>query len=107
MKKYNKQSQRTGKKHENRKFSKNNRRKRTEHRGGTRGRAVALRPGESVDQLIKRFKRVVEASGVMREVKKREYYMSRSEKIRDKKKRALKRLRKRMRAAQRYNRNRD
>lgn len=104
MKKYNQKSQRTNNKPDGKRYNKNNKRKRTEPRGGTKGRYVKARDGESTDQLIKRFKRVVEASGVMGELKKREYYLSPSQKIREKKKKALKRLRKRMRAMQRYKR---
>lgn len=62
------------------------------------GGMVELRAGESSDSLIKRFKRVVENSGMMRELKKREFYLSKGQKRREKKKRALKKLRKRIRA---------
>lgn len=80
-----------------------NKRRKNEVLGGTRGRCVALREGESVDQLIKRFKRVVESSGVLKELRQREYYLSKSQKAREKKKRALKRARKKMRMFERYN----
>jgi len=77
-------------------YNKNNKRK---DRGPPRikGRHVAPYDGESTEHLIKRFRRVVESSGVMRELKKREYYLSKSQKKREKQKRALKRLRKRER----------
>jgi small subunit ribosomal protein S21 len=101
MKKYNATNQRQGKTDYKRQ-GKNNKRRRNEVLGGTRGRFVTLRAGESTDQLIKRFKRVVESSGVLKELRQREYYLSPSQKIREKKKRALKRLRKRLRAMGRY-----
>lgn len=97
MQKYNKNQQR------NKSYSHKKKFKKKAPRGGTQGRYVVLRDGEHVESLMKRFKRVVESSGVMRELKRREYYMSPSEKRRDKKAKALKRLRKRMRASQRYN----
>ncbi|MDR1952583.1 MAG: 30S ribosomal protein S21 [Elusimicrobiota bacterium] len=35
---------------------------------------VKLRDGESVDEAIRRFKRECEKSGIMQEIKKREFY---------------------------------
>jgi small subunit ribosomal protein S21 len=64
------------------------------------GRCVKKRENESTENLIRRFKRSVENAGVLREVKKREFYMTRSQKRRDKSKRALKRLRKRLKEEQ-------
>jgi len=58
------------------------------------GRFVKLRPNESTDNLIRRFKKKVEQAGIMKEVKRRESYMSPSQKRREKHKKALKRLRK-------------
>lgn len=58
-------------------------------------RSVQRRSYEDNDQLVRRFKRVVEASGVMGELKKREFYMSRGQKDRDKLKKAEKRAKKR------------
>lgn len=60
-----------------------------------RGLVVTPYENESADHMIKRFKRLVDNSGIMRELKKREYHLSPSQKRREKKKRALKRLRKR------------
>lgn len=60
-------------------------------------RGVVLQDGESAEQLIRRFKKVVEASGVMRELKRREFYLSPAQKVRDKKKRAAKKSKKRVR----------
>ena len=64
------------------------------------GRVVKARDNESVDNLLRRFKKSVESAGVMRELKRREYYLSKSQKRREKRKRALKRLRKRMKIEQ-------
>jgi ribosomal protein S21 len=52
---------------------------------------VVLRDGETTDSLIKRFKWAVEASGILKEVRDREYAMSPSEKAKFKKRRAAKR----------------
>lgn len=35
---------------------------------------VRARPNESIDQLLKRFKKEVENSGILKELRKREYY---------------------------------
>lgn len=58
------------------------------------GTAVALRDGEHPEALIRRFKKLVELSGIMKELKRREFYLSPSQKRKDKRKRALKRARK-------------
>lgn len=60
------------------------------------GPVVKLMDGESNDQLIRRFKKLVEYSGLLHELKKREFYLSPSQKVKDKKRRALKKLKKRM-----------
>jgi ribosomal protein S21 len=60
------------------------------------GPMVKAMDGESNDQLIRRFKKVVEYSGLLHELKKREFYLSKSQKVKDKKRRALKKLKKRM-----------
>ena len=58
------------------------------------GRFVKLRPNESVDNLLRRFKKKVEQAGIMKELKSREYHLTSSQKKREKRKKALKRLRK-------------
>lgn len=58
------------------------------------GNKVVLRDGENVQNLIRRFKKLTEQSGVLREIRKREYHLTDSQKRRDKKKKALKRIRK-------------
>ncbi len=55
------------------------------------GMAVALRDGESTESLIRRFKRMVESSGVLKELRRREYYLSPTEKRKEKGRRAAKR----------------
>jgi len=62
------------------------------------GQCVKRREYDSNDAMLRRFKRVVESAGIMRELKKREFYLSPSAKRRDKKKRAQKRLRKSLKA---------
>jgi small subunit ribosomal protein S21 len=64
------------------------------------GKCVKKRENESTENMLRRFKRSVENSGILREMKRREYYMSKSQKRRDKMKRALKRLRKRLKFEQ-------
>jgi len=56
------------------------------------GCKVSRREGESTDNMLRRFKKVVEQAGL----KKREFYLSPSQKKREKKKKALKRMRKAM-----------
>lgn len=53
---------------------------------------VKARPGEENDQLVKRFKRAIENSGLMGELKKREAYKAPAAKKRDKKAKATKRF---------------
>lgn len=64
------------------------------------GRKVKRRENDTNDSLIRRFKKMVESAGILKEVKKREHYLSPSQKKREKKKRALKRLRKRLKIEQ-------
>jgi len=40
---------------------------------------VSIRDGESQDSLLKRFQRMVQTSGVLREVKATRYFISRGE----------------------------
>ncbi len=55
------------------------------------GTAVAIRDGESIDSLIRRFRRVVESAGILKELRQREFYLSPSEKRKEKGRRAAKR----------------
>lgn len=52
---------------------------------------VKRRPGEDNESLIKRFKRVMNESRVLSELKKREYHKSKGEKAREKSLKAKKR----------------
>ena len=64
------------------------------------GRCVKARSNENVENLLRRFKKSVESAGIIRELKKREYHLSKTQKSREKAKRALKRLRKQMKKEQ-------
>lgn len=59
---------------------------------------LKIRKGELFEKSIRKFRRKVEAEGIMRELKKRRHHLTRSEKKREKRKLAEKRRRK---AAQR------
>lgn len=43
---------------------------------------VDLREGESIENLLRRFRAAVQGSGVLREVKEREFFRSKGEKAR-------------------------
>ncbi len=55
---------------------------------------VIVRKNEDANRAIRRFKKKVEAAGVMRDIKKRRYYMKPSEAKKLKRKLAQKRRRK-------------
>ena len=55
---------------------------------------VIVRKGEDINKAIKRFKRKVDREGIMKEVKKRKYYMKPSVKKKEKRIAAAKRRRK-------------
>lgn len=55
---------------------------------------VIARKDESVDSLYKRFKKKFQNEGILQDIRKREYYIPKSEKKRLKHEMALKRLRK-------------
>ena len=63
---------------------------------------VELRNGESQQQLLRRFRKVVTRTGVMREVRKRRWFVSRREQRRMDEKKAIRRQRKRARKMQDY-----
>lgn len=56
--------------------------------------AVYARTDETFESLYKRFKKQVQNSGVLQDLRKREYYVPKSEKRRKKHEQALKRVRK-------------
>lgn len=61
------------------------------------GRTLRVRPDESPRSYLRRFEKIVEISGIMREMKKREFYLTPSQRKKEKKKRSAKKLRKRLR----------
>ena len=63
--------------------------------------SVKAKKGERPEALIRRFQRAVEQSGIMRELKSRRYYLSPSEKRKEKRKLAEKRRRKEARQRRR------
>ncbi|MCP4603006.1 MAG: 30S ribosomal protein S21 [Proteobacteria bacterium] len=58
---------------------------------------VQLRPDESPESLIKRFRKRVNESGVLQDVRRKRWYMSPSEVRRMQKKKAIRRARRRQR----------
>jgi len=56
---------------------------------------ILLREGENVEKALKRFKRKVEQAGILKEVRKREYYLKPSIKKKLKSRAAEARTRKR------------
>ena len=63
---------------------------------------VVLREGESQQQLLRRFRKKTIRSGLMSEVRKRRWFVSRSEQRRMDEKKAIRRIRKRERKKQEY-----
>mgnify|MGYP001215123466 FL=1 len=55
---------------------------------------VRVRKGEDINKAIRRFKRKVENEGIMRELKRRRYYLKPSEAKKEKWKAAAKKRRK-------------
>jgi len=60
-----------------------------------------LRPNESQEQLLKRFRKRVAKSGVLSAVRRKRWYVSKSELRRIQKKKAIRRLRRRQRSRRR------
>jgi small subunit ribosomal protein S21 len=56
---------------------------------------VELRPGETQDSLLRRFRKKVMRNGILRDAKKKRYFVSKSEKRRIAKRKAMRRLRRR------------
>jgi small subunit ribosomal protein S21 len=56
---------------------------------------VILRNGESQQKLLGRFRKAVSSSGVLREVRKRRWFVSKNEERRLAKKKAIRRLKRR------------
>lgn len=55
---------------------------------------IRVRKGEDINKAIRRFKRKVEAEGIMKELKRRRYYLKPSEAKKEKRKAAEKKRRK-------------
>jgi small subunit ribosomal protein S21 len=62
--------------------------------------SVVLRPNESQDQLLKRFKKKVMRSGIMTQLRNKRWFVSKSEVRRIEKKKAIRRLNKRKRQSE-------
>jgi small subunit ribosomal protein S21 len=62
--------------------------------------SVTLRPNESQDQLLKRFRKKVAKSGLLSVVRRKRWFVSKSELRRIQKKKAIRRIKRRQR---RYN----
>jgi small subunit ribosomal protein S21 len=57
---------------------------------------VTLRPNESQDQLLKRFRKKVAKSGILSTVRRKRWFVSKSELRRINKKKSIRRLKRRM-----------
>ena len=58
---------------------------------------VILRPNESQDQLLKRFRKKVAKSGILSTVRRKRWFISKSELRRIQRKKAIRRLKRRQR----------
>jgi len=61
---------------------------------------VELQPDETAENLLRRFRKKVSESGILRDVRRRRWYMSPSEVRRLEKKKAMRRVRRRQRQEQ-------
>jgi len=59
--------------------------------------SVTLRPNESQDQLLKRFRKGVAKSGILSTVRRKRWHVSKSELRRIQKKKSIRRARRRQR----------
>jgi len=66
-------------------------------RGDKSRMTVELKPGESQESLLKRFRKQVTESGILSTVRKRRWYVSKSEERRRAKAKAIRRARRRER----------
>ncbi len=57
---------------------------------------VVLRPNESQDQLLKRFRKKVAKSGILSTVRRKRWFVSKSELRRIQKKKAIRRIKRRV-----------
>ena len=63
---------------------------------------VVLREGESQDKLLRRFRKKIIRSGLMSEVRKRRWFVSKNEQRRMDDKKAIRRMKKRARRSRDY-----
>ena len=63
---------------------------------------VKLRDGESQEKLLRRFRKIVTRSGVLSEVRKRRWFVSKNEQRRMEEKKAIRRYKKRARRQRDY-----
>ena len=59
--------------------------------------SVTLRPNESQDQLLKRFRKKIAKSGLLSVVRRKRWFVSKSELRRIQKKKAIRRIKRRQR----------
>jgi small subunit ribosomal protein S21 len=62
--------------------------------------SVRLKPGESQEQLLRRFRKRVTNAGILSTVRRKRWHISKSELRRIEKKKAIRRSRRRLRKAQ-------
>ncbi len=63
--------------------------------------AVVLEPGESQESLLKRFRREITREGILRDVRKKRWFVSKSEQRRIAKAKAIRRARRKQRKMER------
>jgi small subunit ribosomal protein S21 len=61
---------------------------------------VELRPGESPESLLRRFRKTVMKNGILKDARKKRHFMSKSEQNRIAKRKAIRRMRRRERQSQ-------
>ena len=64
---------------------------------------IKLKQGEPFEKAMRRFKRKVENEGIMKDLKKKQFFLTKSEKRKAKRKAAAKRRRKMLQRAQNQN----
>lgn len=58
---------------------------------------VELQPGESQEALLKRFRKEVTKEGILRDVRRKRWYVSKSEEKRIKRAKAIRKMRRKLR----------
>ena len=76
--------------------------KKSNQNGGFVLPKVELRDGESQEKLLRRFRKIVTRSGVLSEVRKRRWFVSKNEQRRMDEKKAIRRYKKRARKQREY-----